>query len=559
MKSIPLFRKVLLATIVLFGTVIAAISVVSAWRLNRSLTVEFRDKGTAIATSIASSAVDLLLTRDASTLQATIDQFVQIKGVAYVFVIDEGGEIVSHTFVPLVPDAIRQAAVHESAAESDAVRIEEIAVPGGGRYIDIAAPILAGVAGAVHIGMDRAVIGSEVRAAVLQQQGILLVIFLVSLLVARRFVDRTAGPLQTLTAHVHRMAGSDFAEFAPDARIDRIADTSRDEVGELARAFRGMASTLKRHIHDLRRAKDELVDYSRSLERRVDERTQDLVEKNRAIERTLAQLKEAQQQIVTQEKLASLGALTAGIAHEIKNPLNFVNNFAHVSVELIDELRESVEKSVTGGAATEVAELADMIQTNLGKIAEHGKRADSIVRNMLLHSRGAPGEPAAVDVNAMLDECIGLAYHGARAQGPPFDAKIEKAFDPQAGTISAIPQDLSRAFLNLLTNACYALAEKQAERPTGFQPQLTVRTRSLGERVEIRIRDNGSGIGEDVRKKIFEPFFTTKPAGSGTGLGLSLTFDIIVGAHKGAIDVESEPGEFTEFTVSLPRRAVAEA
>jgi two-component system NtrC family sensor kinase len=533
--------------------------VVSAWRLNRSLTAEFRDKGTAIATGIANSAVEILLNRDASTLQATIDQFVQIKGVAYVFVIDESGEIVSHTFVPFVPEAIRRAAVAPPGGESDVVRVHEITVPGTGRYIDISAPILAGVAGAVHIGMDRAVIAGEVRGAVLQQQGILLVVFLVSLLVARRFVDRTAGPLQALTAHVHRMARSDFVTFEPDARIERIADLSRDEVGELARAFRAMGATLKRYIEDLRQAKNELVDYSRSLERRVEERTQDLVEKNRAVENALERLREAQQQIVTQEKLASLGALTAGVAHEIKNPLNFVNNFAQVSVELIDELRESVEKTATGPQAAEIAELADMLQTNLGKIAEHGKRADSIVRNMLLHSRGAPGEPGPVDVNAMLDECIGLAYHGARAQDPSFNAKIERGLDPEAGTITAIAQDLNRAFLNLLTNACYALHDKRARRGDGFQPQLTVRSRSLGDRVEVRIRDNGEGIPADVRAKIFEPFFTTKPAGSGTGLGLSLTFDIVVGAHKGSIDVESEPGEFAEFVVTLPRRSPAKA
>jgi signal transduction histidine kinase len=551
MKKTPLFRKVLVATVALFATLALAISILSAWQLNRSLTSEFLSKGTAIARSIANSSVELLLARDGATLQSTIDQFLEIRGVAYVYVIDDQGDIVSHTFVPVVPDVIRGVAAARPEEVSETIRITDLDITDTGRYIDVGAPILAGVVGTAHVGMDRAVIAGDVRAALLQQQGILLALFLASLGVASGFVNRTARPLEALTAYVHRMSGSQFTTLDPEPQIERMAEESGDEVGELARAFRSMAGTLTRYIDDLRRAKDELAEYNRTLEGRVAERTEALVGKNRDLERALEQLKQAQQQIVTQEKLASLGALTAGIAHEIKNPLNFVNNFAQVSAELAAELRDAVAAGVPADQASDLLDVCDMLKVNAEKIAEHGHRADSIVRNMLLHSRSKPGERVPVDVNALLTEYVGLAYHGMRAQDRAFNARLETRLDPDAGLIMAIPQDLSRAFLNILTNACYALRERQKSE-AGFAPVLTVTTRRLDAAVEVRIRDNGAGIPADVQKKMFEPFFTTKPAGSGTGLGLSMTFDIISG-HGGTIGVESEPGSFAEFTMILPR------
>jgi signal transduction histidine kinase len=196
-----------------------------------------------------------------------------------------------------------------------------------------------------------------------------------------------------------------------------------------------------------------------------------------------------------------------------------------------------------------------MLEMNVQKINEHGKRADSIVRNMLTHSRKTKGEWTAVDLNALLNEYVGLAYHGMRGQDKAFNAKIDTAYDPEVKTIQAIPQDLSRAFLNILTNACYALADKSKKLGEAYAPVLTVRTKSLGDRIEIRIRDNGPGIPDEVKAKIFEPFFTTKPAGQGTGLGLSMTFDILVQAHRGKVDVDTAPGEFAEFIITLPRNA----
>lgn len=267
-------------------------------------------------------------------------------------------------------------------------------------------------------------------------------------------------------------------------------------------------------------------------------------------------LKSAQEQLVTQEKLASLGALTAGIAHEIKNPLNFVNNFADLSVELMQELREELGKYREILPATDFENIEALLcdlSGNAKKINEHGRRADGIVRSMLLHSRGQAGERQPTDVNAMLDEYVNLSYHGMRAQDSSFNITIERQLAADLGKIDAIPQDLSRVFLNLLNNACYAANDKAKKIRQGYVPTLCVRTVNLGESVEVHIRDNGMGIPPDVRDRIFHPFFTTKPTGQGTGLGLSISHDIVVQEHGGQLEVETEPGEFTEFVVRLPR------
>jgi signal transduction histidine kinase len=267
-------------------------------------------------------------------------------------------------------------------------------------------------------------------------------------------------------------------------------------------------------------------------------------------------LKATQEQLLVQEKLASLGALTAGIAHEIKNPLNFVNNFADLSVELMDELREDIEKMKAGAPPDyeNIDALLDDLSGNAKKINEHGKRADGIVRSMLLHSRGQTGERQPTDINKMLEEYVNLTYHGMRAQDSSFNVTIERDYANDVGKIDALPQDLSRVFLNLLNNACYAVNDKAKKNGAGFVPTLHVSSVNLGDAVEIRIRDNGMGIPLEVRDKIFNPFFTTKPTGQGTGLGLSISHDIVVQEHGGQLEVETEPGEFTEFIVRLPRR-----
>jgi signal transduction histidine kinase len=263
---------------------------------------------------------------------------------------------------------------------------------------------------------------------------------------------------------------------------------------------------------------------------------------------------------VQTEKLASLGQLTAGIAHEIKNPLNFVNNFSALSSELIGELHEVLKHaSLDRKTREEIDELTHMLKGNLEKVVQHGKRADSIVKNMLLHSREGSGEHRPADINAILEESLNLAYHGARAERPGFNIKLERDLDPKAGLIDLYPQEITRVFLNLISNGFYAATKRKETGDGTFEPTLKATTKSLGNRVEIRIRDNGTGIALEVKEKMFNPFFTTKPAGEGTGLGLSMSHDIVVKQHGGTIDVDTKAGVFTEFIISLPRTGAAQA
>jgi two-component system NtrC family sensor kinase len=275
------------------------------------------------------------------------------------------------------------------------------------------------------------------------------------------------------------------------------------------------------------------------------------------LSKSLEELRTAQDRLVQTEKLASLGQLTAGIAHEIKNPLNFVNNFSAVSVELIDEMQETLEgMQLDEGKRTEMNQLAETLRGNLDKVMQHGKRADAIVKNMLLHSRQGSGEHRPVDVNTLLEESLNLAYHGARAEKPGFNITLKRSLDPNAGEIDVFPQEITRVLLNLISNGFYAATKRQGyANSDGYEPTLAAATKSLGESVEIRIRDSGTGIPPEVREKMFNPFFTTKPAGEGTGLGLSLSYDIVVKQHGGSIEVDTQPGEFTEFKVILPRMA----
>ncbi len=271
---------------------------------------------------------------------------------------------------------------------------------------------------------------------------------------------------------------------------------------------------------------------------------------------SLDELRTAQDRLVQTEKLASLGQLTAGIAHEIKNPLNFVNNFSALSGELIDELNELLgSTALDGKVREEIDELALMLKGNLEKVVQHGKRADLIVKNMLLHSREGSGERRPADINTIVEESLNLAYHGARAEKSGFNITLQRDLDPSAGVVDLYPQEITRVFLNLISNGFYAANKRREAGDNGFEPLLTATTKNLGNRVEIRIRDNGTGIPADVKEKMFNPFFTTKPAGEGTGLGLSMSHDIIVKQHGGRIDVETEPGAFTEFIITLPRAA----
>ncbi len=280
--------------------------------------------------------------------------------------------------------------------------------------------------------------------------------------------------------------------------------------------------------------------------------------RTRELAESLEDLRTTQDRLVQTQKIASLGQLTAGIAHEMKNPLNFVNNFSKLSAELVDELNETLNGlPFSKDARAQLNELTETLRDNLEKVVHHGRRVDAIVKNMLLHSRESSSEHRRVDINGVVEESLKLAWHGARAEKQGFEIAIERSLDPTAGEVDIFPQDVTRALLNVIANGFYAASKRKTEAGSGaYEPTLAASTKSLGDRVEIRIRDNGTGMPADVKEKMFDPFFTTKPAGEGTGLGLSISHDIIVKQHAGSIEVETRPGEFTEVRVILPRSAL---
>ncbi|WP_297706228.1 ATP-binding protein [uncultured Eudoraea sp.] len=294
------------------------------------------------------------------------------------------------------------------------------------------------------------------------------------------------------------------------------------------------------------------------LELIVEERTAEITKQKDELMHAFTELKNTQSQLIQSEKMASLGELTAGIAHEIQNPLNFVNNFSDVNTELIDELSEEVEK----GNLDEVKTIAKDIKENEQKINHHGKRADAIVKGMLLHSRSSSGVKEPTDINKLCDEYLRLAYHGLRAKDKSFNATMKTDFDKSIGTINIIPQDIGRVVLNLLTNAFYevsafANSSKEdlanlASSEDQYKPTVSLSTKKTKNGITISVKDNGNGITEKVKEKIFQPFFTTKPTGQGTGLGLSMSYDIVTKGHNGKLKVESEQGKGTTFTISLP-------
>lgn len=324
---------------------------------------------------------------------------------------------------------------------------------------------------------------------------------------------------------------------------------------EQSEKLQSYSTNLEQQSEALLEAKTELEAYSASLEAMVEARTEDLQLKNADLGDALQMLKQTQQQLIVREKLASLGNLTAGIAHEIKNPLNFVNNFSELSLELTDELAAHVQQQrscLPPEALEEIETLVDDLKQSAQKVRNHGKRANSIVQNMLLHARGTGGEREQVDINAHLEECVNLAYHGMRAAHPGFQVELQRAYAPDLPPLNVIPQELGRVFLNLLNNAFYAINEA-SNNPE--KPRVTITTEQVGQAVQIHVADNGPGIPPAVKQRVFEPFFTTKPAGKGTGLGLSLSHDIIANGHGGTLTVASEPGAGATFTITLPVQA----
>ena len=291
------------------------------------------------------------------------------------------------------------------------------------------------------------------------------------------------------------------------------------------------------------------------LQAEAEAQAETLREQEVALATAREELKVKQEQLLRARQLASLGQLTGGIAHEIKNPLNFVNNFARLSVDLASELQETLEEhrdAPVSAVLDEVQDLLDDLTHNAQKISEHGERADSTVRSMLMHARSNAGQRQPSDLNKLLSDYANLAYHGMRAADPAFNVTMERDLDPSVGEVEVVPQDLGRVCINLFNNAFYAVDAK-AKETKGFEPKVALRTKVQGDEVEIRVEDNGPGIPAEVRARVFEPFFTTKPPGAGTGLGLSLSYEIVTKGHGGAMDVEVREGEGTTFVITIPR------
>jgi signal transduction histidine kinase len=368
-------------------------------------------------------------------------------------------------------------------------------------------------------------------------------------------------------AHIHDVcAGTPYREGDPAVRA--IADIAGARTILIVPMMREdeLLGTLTIYRTEVRPFTDKQIALIENLTRQAViaiENTRllnELRKRTEELSHSLDDLRTAQDRLVQTEKLASLGQLTAGIAHEIKNPLNFVNNFSALSSELIDEMNDVLKSAdIDDKTREEIDELTHMLKGNLEKVVQHGKRADSIVKNMLLHSREGSGEHRPADINAIVEESLNLAYHGARAEKSGFNIVLKRDLDPAAGMVDLYPQEITRVFLNLISNGFYAAGKrKEMDSESGFEPTLSAATKNLGDRVEIRIRDNGTGIPAEIKEKMFNPFFTTKPAGEGTGLGLSMSHDIVVKQHGGAIDVQTEPGSFTEFIITLPRKLPAQ-
>ena len=449
---------------------------------------------------------------------------IRVGGSGYAFVTDTAGRLIAHPDMSLVLRETDLSALPQ-VADAIAGRDERVQTARtlSGQSVLSAHATIPRLGWIVFVEQPTSEALAPVYATAYQTLALLGLGVVLALLAGVVLARRLTGPIRALQAGAERLGQGDLAQ--------RIEVSAGDEIGTLALRFNEMAGRIQ--------------DAQETLEAKVADRTRELSQ-------SLEELRNAQDRLLQTEKLASLGQLTAGIAHEIKNPLNFVNNFAELSVELLAELRAAMEQAGLDPALrAELEELCAMLSDNLAKVTAHGKRADSIVRNMLAHSREGGGERRRVDVNALLEETLGLAWHGARAEHPGFNVTIEKRLDANVGELDLFPQEFARVLLNLFGNAFHAVQQKHTP---GFQPHVLVATHATPASVAVTIRDNGTGIPEAVRSHIFEPFFTTKPPGQGTGLGLSLSHDIVVQQHGGQIAVATEPGAWTEFTITLPRR-----
>jgi two-component system, NtrC family, sensor kinase len=454
----------------------------------------------------------------------------------YAYVVDRHGRLIAHPDISLVlrntsfamlPQVA--AGLREMGGAASAPPVESAEMNLAGEHVLSAHATLPPLGWLVFVELPRTEALEPLLESIMRTAAVLLAGLVLAALVAWFMVRRMVGPIRLLQAGAARIGAGDL-----DSRINV---RTGDELESLADQFNTMAGQLQQSYA--------------GLERKVAERTKEL-------HQSLQELKATQANLIQAEKMASLGQLTAGIAHEIKNPLNFVNNFATLSVDLLRELKETAAPGFAALSADQRAEVEDvsaMLTSNLEKITEHGKRADGIVKGMLEHSRGSSGERRMVDLNALVEEALNLAYHGARARDQSFTIALERDLEHDLKPVEVVPQDITRVLLNLFNNGFYAArSRQQTDAKPGFEPTLRVVTHQLDSAVEIRVRDNGIGIPAEIRDKLFQPFFTTKPTGEGTGLGLSISYDIVTQQHGGSITVDSRVGEYSVFTVRLPRK-----
>jgi signal transduction histidine kinase len=387
----------------------------------------------------------------------------------------------------------------------------------------------AAINGAIVIGFSTEAINASKQRIKTTSLLVSAVVFIIGILIGFWLSKTISRPVLALRDAAIRVQQGDLTQH--------VNIESNDEIGELGKSF------------------NEMVDYLFTTTNKLKEANSSLATTNQALNNTVIELKATQDQLIQAEKMASLGELTAGIAHEIQNPLNFVNNFAEVSADLVQEMEHAIQENDT----EEVGALSNDLKQNLNKIAFHGKRADAIVKGMLQHSRVTTGKKELVDFNSLADEYLRLSYHGLRAKDKTFNATLKTDYDANIGKVEVIPQDIGRVLLNLYSNSFYSITEKKKTSGgnDNYEPTIWVTTKSStwpdGSRAfEISVKDNGRGIPTKIIDKIYQPFYTTKPTGQGTGLGLSLSYDIVTKGHNGEIKVQTKEGEFAEFIITIP-------
>ncbi|MGD1904034.1 MAG: ATP-binding protein [Geitlerinemataceae cyanobacterium] len=521
MRRPSLFRKILIGQIVIFGLVALGTSAFSAWNIYRKLMAERLSKGKAIVSSIVYTSQFLLESSPPETTQNAIDEFLAIEGVSYVFAIDADRNIIAHTFVPTIPTEIRAL----TNSETTGTVVRELEIEGVGQFIDISSPILLGVGGHAHVGIDKSEVVAHIREAIVQQLALILVLFALSAIASYLLIRQITQPLVQLTEYAQQLSARNFPSD--------IDIRSTDEIGLLAATMQSMAS--------------EISGFLARLERAVDDTTR--------------KLQQAQSQVVHNEKMTSLGQMVAGVAHEINNPVGFIHsNTSHVS-EYVKELLEYLQlyrvyypephpEIQERSEEIELDFLQEDLEKTLGSMRMGTNRIRELVSSLRNFSRLDESAIKAVNLHEGIDSTLVILRHRLKATSDRPEIRIVKKYG-ELPLVECYPSQLNQVFVNLIGNAIDALESATARIEDGML-KVEIYTAVIADQAIIRVRDNGSGIPAEVREKIFDPFFTTKPIGKGTGLGLSISHHIVTEKHRGRLVCRSESGYGTEFEIVIP-------